>query len=70
MAVRRAPEYVSVIRRQDLQKARLTLLAHRPLLRAALADLRLGQGQIDGVLACIEHVLDNDFRSSETRRAS
>ncbi len=48
----------------------MTLLAHRPLLQEALRDLRLSPRQLDGVLACIGHVVDGNFRSSETGGSS
>ena len=71
MAARRhAPDHATVIRPRALREAKLTLCAHKPVLQAALRDLDLSPDQLDGVLACIEHVLDGNFRSSETRRTS
>ncbi len=66
----RRPDGVTFVRPRALRDAHLTLHAHRKLLMDSLLDLGLSHKQLDGVLACIEHVLDDDFRSSETRGSS
>ncbi len=70
MSNRRRPPEVTFVRPRALRDAKLTLHAHRQLLQNALTDLGLRPDQLDAVLACIEHVLDDDFRGSETRRTS
>jgi len=64
------PEGVIFVRPRALRDAHLTLHAHRALLQNSLRDLKLPPRQLDAVLACIEHVLDDDFRSDSTRRTS
>jgi hypothetical protein len=70
MATRRRPSDVTFVRPRALRDAKLTLHAHRQLLQNSLRDLGLRPDQLDAVVACIDHVLDSDFRSSETRGTS
>jgi hypothetical protein len=59
-----------VVLRQELEAARQALVTHAALMRDALRDLDCHPRELTGVLAAIDHVLDDDFRSPETRGGS
>lgn len=62
--------HLRVIRLPELRAARVALAEHQALVRDAMLDLGFGIARVDMVIAALDHIVDDGYRSRETRGGS